>query len=96
MARTHFVACTPQDYRDELATPACRSQVHMLTQRAAQDVRFDEPLADACFEDRARLCDGVQPVGCGGAQLPGAKHSASGWLCCKSSIISRTNTITFL
>jgi Golgi apparatus protein 1 len=51
-----------QDYRDELAGPECRKQVHVLTQRATQDIRFDEPLADACYEDRARLCDGVQPV----------------------------------
>ena len=51
-----------QDYRDELATPECRAQVHVLTKRASQDIRFDEPLADACFEDRTRLCDGVQPV----------------------------------
>ncbi|BDA41257.1 probable Golgi apparatus protein 1 [Coccomyxa sp. Obi] len=50
-----------QDYRDELAGPECRKQVHVLTQRASQDIRFDEPLADACYEDRARLCDGVQP-----------------------------------
>ena len=62
MAADPYAGAPPQDYRDELATPACRSQVHVLTQRAAQDVRFDEPLADACFEDRARLCDGVQPV----------------------------------
>ncbi|KAK9820440.1 hypothetical protein WJX72_010380 [[Myrmecia] bisecta] len=50
-----------QDYRDELVEPECKAQVHKLTQRAAQDIRFDEPLADACFEDRAKLCDGVQP-----------------------------------
>ena len=50
-----------QDYRDELAKPKCRKQVHVLTQRAGQDIRFDEPLADACYEDRARLCEGVQP-----------------------------------
>ena len=37
-------------------------QVHKLTERASQDIRFDEPLADACFEDRVRLCPGVQPV----------------------------------
>jgi Golgi apparatus protein 1 len=50
-----------QDFRDELSQPACSKQVHILAQRAGQDIRFDEPLADACFEDRARLCDGVQP-----------------------------------
>ena len=51
-----------QDYRDELATPDCKAQVHKLSERAAQDIRFDEPLADACYEDRNKLCDGVQPV----------------------------------
>lgn len=51
-----------QDYRDELATPECKAQVHKLSERAAQDIRFDEPLADACYEDRNKLCDGVQPV----------------------------------
>lgn len=56
------VSCVTQDYRDELAAPACSKQVHILTQRATQDIRFDEPLADACYEDRSRLCDGVQPV----------------------------------
>lgn len=51
-----------QDYREELQEQECRDQVHVLTKRASQDIRFDEPLADACYEDRARLCDGVQPV----------------------------------
>ena len=54
--------CVRQDYRDELATPACKAQVHKLSERASQDIRFDEPLADACYEDRNKLCDGVQPV----------------------------------
>ena len=53
-----------QDYRDELMVPACKAQVKKLTERASQDIRFDEPLADACYEDRARLCQGVQPVSC--------------------------------
>lgn len=30
---------------------------------AAQDIRFDVPLADACFEDRTKLCANVPPVG---------------------------------
>ncbi len=52
-----------QDYKDELAVPECRSEVHKLTKRASEDIRFDEPLADACYDDRSRLCDGIQPVG---------------------------------
>ena len=51
-----------QDFREELTQPKCQAEVHRLTARASQDVRMDEPLADACFEDRSRLCDGVQPV----------------------------------
>lgn len=51
-----------QDFKDELVQPECKAQVHKLTSRASQDIRFDEPLADACFEDRSRLCDEVQPV----------------------------------
>ena len=51
-----------QDFRDELMVPACKTQVKKLNERASQDIRFDEPLADACYEDRARLCQGVQPV----------------------------------
>lgn len=51
-----------QDFREELQTPKCKQQVKKLTERASQDIRFDEPLADACYEDRARLCVGVQPV----------------------------------
>ena len=39
-----------QDYHDELEKPECRTEVHRLTKRAAEDIRFDEPLADACYE----------------------------------------------
>eukprot|EP00899_Mesostigma_viride_P022799 jgi/Mesvir1/3703/Mv14989-RA.1 len=50
-----------QDYKDELVTPECKERVHRLTVRAAQDIRFDEPLADACYEDRTRLCENIAP-----------------------------------
>lgn len=50
-----------QDYKEDLQGEECKASVHKLTERAAQDIRFDEPLADACFEDRARLCEGVTP-----------------------------------
>jgi len=50
-----------QDYREELTVPECQNQVHMLTVRAGTDIRFEEPLADACFEDRQKLCDGIKP-----------------------------------
>uniref|UniRef100_A0A061SDF6 Golgi apparatus protein 1 n=1 Tax=Tetraselmis sp. GSL018 TaxID=582737 RepID=A0A061SDF6_9CHLO len=50
-----------QDYKEDLQVDDCKKQVKKLTMRAAQDIRFDEPLADACFEDRNRLCEGVVP-----------------------------------
>ena len=54
-----------QDFKDELHDEQCKGQVHKLTERAAQDIRFDEPLAEACFDDRQKLCSGVQPVSLG-------------------------------
>ncbi|CAI7866364.1 unnamed protein product [Closterium sp. NIES-53] len=48
-----------QDYRRELKDPRCRQQVHLLTQRAAEDMRFDHPLQQACQEDREVVCAGV-------------------------------------
>lgn len=50
-----------QDYRDELMQPACKTAVHKVTERAAEDIRMDRPLADACYEDRKTLCEGVAP-----------------------------------
>lgn len=50
-----------QDYRDELTGESCKTQVHTLTKRAAEDIRFDRPLADACYDDRKRLCENVAP-----------------------------------
>jgi Golgi apparatus protein 1 len=32
---------------------------------AAQDVRFDVPLADACMNDRVKFCGNIQPVRAG-------------------------------
>eukprot|EP00242_Pyramimonas_sp_CCMP2087_P000757 CAMPEP_0198232122 /NCGR_PEP_ID=MMETSP1445-20131203/115560_1 /TAXON_ID=36898 /ORGANISM="Pyramimonas sp., Strain CCMP2087" /LENGTH=884 /DNA_ID=CAMNT_0043912773 /DNA_START=630 /DNA_END=3284 /DNA_ORIENTATION=- len=50
-----------QDYREELTVGGCKKQVHKLTTRAASDIRFDRPLADACYDDRKRLCENVSP-----------------------------------
>lgn len=50
-----------QDYRDELQSPACRGRVKKLTERASSDIRFNRPLADACYQDRQELCKDVQP-----------------------------------
>eukprot|EP00958_Prasinococcus_capsulatus_P008020 scaffold751_cov395-Prasinococcus_capsulatus_cf.AAC.27 len=50
-----------QDYKEELTGALCKRRVHRLTMRAAQDIRMDEPLWDACFEDRAQLCPDIPP-----------------------------------
>ena len=62
-----------QDYRDELTDPDCKKQVHKLIKRASQDIRFDEPLADACFQDRKLYCQGVNAVRL--APRPSALHA---------------------
>ncbi|CAI7856614.1 unnamed protein product [Closterium sp. NIES-53] len=48
-----------QDYREELKDPKCKAAVHRLTARAAESIRFDRPLADACHEDRTTICRDV-------------------------------------
>ncbi|CAI5958736.1 unnamed protein product, partial [Closterium sp. NIES-64] len=48
-----------QDYRDELKDPRCRQQVHMLTKRAAEDIRFDRALVEACKDDWQEHCASV-------------------------------------
>ncbi|CAI5474497.1 unnamed protein product [Closterium sp. Yama58-4] len=50
-----------QDYKEELKDPRCRQQVHRLTKRAAEDIRFDHPLHDACQPDQEKLCKDVPP-----------------------------------
>mgnify|MGYP001807030219 CR=1 FL=1 len=48
---------------NEITSPSCRSMVRKYKELAAEDIRFDVPLAEACFEDRQRLCATVPPVG---------------------------------
>eukprot|EP00882_Tetradesmus_deserticola_P009845 GHRQ01010403.1.p1 GENE.GHRQ01010403.1~~GHRQ01010403.1.p1 ORF type:complete len:576 (+),score=223.19 GHRQ01010403.1:287-2014(+) len=40
---------------------ACKNMVYEYQQLAAQDIRFDVPLADACHDDRQKLCGNVPP-----------------------------------
>lgn len=47
---------------DEIQSGVCKSQVRHYQQLAAEDIRFDIPLADACYEDRQKLCANVPPV----------------------------------
>jgi Golgi apparatus protein 1 len=44
----------------------CKGMVFEYQKLAAQDVRFDVPLADACMNDRVKFCGKIQPVGGGG------------------------------
>lgn len=52
-----------QDFASDIKSQACQMQVHKYVELAAQDIRFDVPLADACYEDRQKLCASVPPVG---------------------------------
>lgn len=40
----------------------CKSMVYEYQKLAAQDIRFDLRLADACMDDRTKFCGNVQPV----------------------------------
>lgn len=51
-----------QDFSKEIKSKACQMQVHKYVELAAQDIRFDVPLADACYNDRMELCANVPPV----------------------------------
>jgi len=53
------------DYRDEILSPECKGRVNHLISLASEDVRFNVPLADACFEDRQNLCGNVKPGSAG-------------------------------
>ncbi|KAG1658887.1 hypothetical protein FOA52_000675 [Chlamydomonas sp. UWO 241] len=58
----HHVTTCLQDFYHELKDPKCREQVKKYLELAAEDVRFDLPLADACYQDRRKLCPNV-PAG---------------------------------
>ena len=47
--------------RDEIESQACQARVHKIMEYASSDIRFDVPLADACYEDREAFCDSVTP-----------------------------------
>lgn len=50
-----------QDYVSEIKNEACKAQVLKYQQLASEDFRFDVPLADACYEDRQKLCGHIPP-----------------------------------
>lgn len=51
-----------QDFADDIKSEKCKARVHSYLELAAQDIRFDVPLADACHADRLKLCSSVPPV----------------------------------
>ncbi len=56
-----IVSCL-QDSRDMLMNMQCREQVHKVVARASEDIRFNQMLADACFNDREQFCSTTQQV----------------------------------
>ena len=56
-----IVSCL-QDSRDMLMNMQCREQVHKVMARASEDIRFNQMLADACFNDREQFCSTTQQV----------------------------------
>ncbi|KAG1660746.1 hypothetical protein FOA52_010620 [Chlamydomonas sp. UWO 241] len=50
-----------QDYSAEMQNEECKGQVKKYMELAASDIRFDVPLAEACFEDRQKFCGKVPP-----------------------------------
>lgn len=47
--------------RDEIQSQACAARVQKIMEYASSDIRFDVPLADACYEDRQEFCANVPP-----------------------------------
>ena len=51
-----------QDFRDMLMESTCQDQVHKMMALAAEDIRFNQILSDACLSDRERFCKDTQQV----------------------------------
>ena len=47
---------------DDIEDVECKAMVRTYQQLAAEDIRFDVPLAEACSEDRQKFCSSVPPV----------------------------------
>lgn len=47
--------------REEISDPGCKARVLKVMEYAASDIRFDVPLAEACYEDRQDFCASVPP-----------------------------------
>ena len=67
-SKGQIVSCL-QDFRDTLMSMQCREQVHQVMARASEDMRFNQMLADACFNDREQFCSTTQQVSLAAAAL---------------------------
>lgn len=61
-----------QQYKEELKSDKCKAEVHRRMERQSRDIRFDEVLANACMDDRAKFCNDVQMVRAGVANPRGS------------------------
>ena len=74
-----------QDYAPEIKSTECKSQVKKYVVLAAGDIRFDVPLAEACYEDRQKFCANVPPVRQGTRDTHGGT-STHALPCCTTSV----------
>jgi len=50
-----------QDLAHDIKSEKCKQQVLKYQELAAEDIRFNSRLADACYQDRQSFCSNVQP-----------------------------------
>lgn len=50
-----------QDMAEMISNTTCKTLVHDYQKLAAEDIRFDVPLAEACYEDRVKFCGSIKP-----------------------------------
>jgi Cysteine rich repeat len=82
------VAVCLEDYQGEISNEQCKAEVHKMMERESQDIRFNEPLADHCYEDREKFCKGVQPVrgGCRPSVRPSVR-------CFRSRAVTQSRSV---
>lgn len=69
-------ALSVQDFYEDIQDEDCKKEVHKQLELAAQDIRFNIPLAEACYSDRMELCADVPPVSSGWQGLGHVGHSS--------------------
>eukprot|EP00798_Chlamydomonas_sp_ICE-L_P016764 gene16764-23039_t len=50
-----------QDYTPEIKDKQCKQQVIKYVKHAGEDIRFNVPLAEACYDDRQKYCADIAP-----------------------------------